>query len=455
MADDRRHSGMEKRGLRIGLMNNIMVGAAVAVSILLLYATSQAITGYNNLQKITQRYITCQQDAITFQESSDYLTNESRLFVITGDIVHANNYFEEVEVTRRREKAIDEIDEYLQEAESYGYLAKSLEHSNDLVEVELYAMRLSVDAHGLELEQMPETLRAVELAPEDAARSAEDKKALAMDMMFGVDYLAQKERIHEGVEMSIDALVEDTLQDQIGSAEHLSGLLRKQQYLVCLQLVMLFVVVMCTYVLVIKPLKRSVSRICDQQRIPVSGSYEMRFLAHTYNEMFDRQTRSTEELTYSAMHDSLTGVYNRTAYDTMFPGFDIAEIAVLIIDIDKFKDFNDNYGHDIGDKVLQRVARVIIESFRSEDYVFRIGGDEFCVIMVHATSQLSDLVRGKVTRANAMLQNPTDGLPKVSLSVGVAFGDRKNPVGDIFKDADTALYNVKRKSRGNCAIFGE
>ena len=442
-------------GLRIGVMNNVMVAIALAVSVWLLYATHQSITGYNSLQRTTQRYISCQQDAVVFQDSSDYLTDEARCFVITGEAEHARNYIEEVEVNQHRENAIAEIKSFLEGTDSYTFLARSLEYSNALIDVECYAMRLICDVNAYDPEAMPRRVMNTALKPEDAALSAEEKRALAVELLFGDAYREQKALIHEGVEKSVSALVSSTLEEQLTSADRVRGLLHRQRLLIALLLVLLFVVVLGNWALVIKPLRRSVEHIHEQRRIPESGSREMRFLARTYNEMFDRQARSTEELTYSATHDSLTGVLNRTAYDAMFPGFDVNSIGLLIIDIDKFKDFNDIYGHDVGDQVLQRVAQVIRDSFRSEDYVFRIGGDEFCVIMVHAGMQLTELVKGKIACANQLLQNPQDGLPKASLSVGVAFGDRPNPIGDIFKDADTALYSVKRTIRCSCAVYGD
>ena len=180
----------------------------------------------------------------------------------------------------------------------------------------------------------------------------------------------------------------------------------------------------------------------------------MRFLADAYNEMFDQQKRFTERLAYSATHDSLTGLYNRAAYDAMREDAGgEADTGVLMIDVDKFKGYNDSYGHDVGDAVLKKVAQVLRESFRSDDFIGRIGGDEFCVVMVHAGSALETLVREKIERANRRLQNTDDGLPRISLSVGVAFGDRKYPSGDIYKDADTALYRAKDAGGGQCVFF--
>ena len=128
-------------------------------------------------------------------------------------------------------------------------------------------------------------------------------------------------------------------------------------------------------------------------------------------------------------------------------------MALILVDVDYFKSINDTYGHAIGDKVLRKVAEILQKSFRSVDIICRIGGDEFVVVMTRANSTMRQLVLNKIARANELLQHPKDGLPPVSLSVGVAFSDRENPKGDIFTDADEALYRVKEAGRNGCAIF--
>ena len=80
-------------------------------------------------------------------------------------------------------------------------------------------------------------------------------------------------------------------------------------------------------------------------------------------------------------------------------------------------------------------------------------GDEFAVIMVHAGSELRDLVERKISTANQRLSVPQGNLPAMSLSVGVAFGDREDPTNDMFKDADTALYKAKNGGRRGCAFY--
>ena len=132
---------------------------------------------------------------------------------------------------------------------------------------------------------------------------------------------------------------------------------------------------------------------------------------------------------------------------------DTAEpVAYLIIDIDLFKSINDKYGHPIGDAVLKKIAAILSEQFRNTDYVARIGGDEFAVIMTKFGDTPEMVIQRKIETINKMLQNVGDGLPGVSLSVGVAF----STIGynqSLETQADKALYHVKQGGRCNCSFF--
>ena len=190
-----------------------------------------------------------------------------------------------------------------------------------------------------------------------------------------------------------------------------------------------------------------------QEMIPPMGAEELRFVTSTYNAVLEENREARERLSHQASHDALTGLFNRGAYDMLMESVDREHMALILVDVDYFKSINDTYGHAIGDKVLRKVAEILQKSFRSVDIICRIGGDEFVVVMTRANSTMRQLVLNKIARANELLQHPKDGLPPVSLSVGVAFSDRENPKGDIFTDADEALYRVKEAGRNGCAIY--
>ena len=214
-------------------------------------------------------------------------------------------------------------------------------------------------------------------------------------------------------------------------------------------IILMFTIVFLTYKLIIRPLKESVSFIRNEKDIPLYGAYEIRFLAKTYNLMYHTHIANKEQLNFEATHDELTGLYNRRGYEFLIDNVDLETSALLLFDLDEFKSVNDTYGHDVGDKVLLRASDAIAKSFRNEDYVCRLGGDEFVVIMVHATSDMQELIKGKIQRLNDGLKDDKEGVPAISVSVGVAFGKIGLEPEELLKNADKALYDVKNSGRKN------
>ena len=445
--------GGKKKGVRLRTLNIVMIVLACALAVFLLFSVSRTSDGYGTMKDATEEYIACQTYASELQAGSDYLTEEVRLFVVTGEPEHVDEYFYEVNVRRRRESALDGISHTLAGTETYARLSEALRWSEELLERECYAMRLTIEANDYALAGFPEELRGVVLSEEDLILSPAEQQALAVRMVFDDAYQSYRNKISENVSLCMNTLVNETRSRQLDSSAQLLGLLRQQNILIAIMLVIVFAVVLFTSLLVIHPLRRNVAFIRNQERLPMTGSYELQFMAETYNRMFEQNRRQNEELSHEATHDALTGLYNRSVFEKLRETCEEGSVALLIVDVDKFKEVNDGYGHEVGDRVLKRVAALLQGAFRSEDYVCRIGGDEFAVIMVHAGSALRELVRGKYENVSRALREPAEGLPPVTLSVGVAFGDRPEPGGDIFNDADAALYRVKENGRGAIAFF--
>lgn len=173
------------------------------------------------------------------------------------------------------------------------------------------------------------------------------------------------------------------------------------------------------------------------------------------NKVYQENLVAQKLIRHEAEHDALTDALNRGAFEKILSIYEQGDtsFAMIMVDVDVFKQVNDTYGHSIGDKILVKVANNLQRKFRSIDYICRIGSDEFAIIMVEVGSDLKEVVREKIAQVNENLSNPTDGLPTVSLSVGVAFSDRENPGDSIFKDADKALYKVKNNGRRSCGIY--
>ena len=130
--------------------------------------------------------------------------------------------------------------------------------------------------------------------------------------------------------------------------------------------------------------------------------------------------------------------------------------ALMVIDIDNFKSINDVYGHTMGDHVISVIAGVISSQFRSTDYVGRMGGDEFAVLMGDIPSKEIALIKAE-NLVNLVKYKESLSIPEnISISVGIAFSDPEDHCYyDLAAKADQALYVSKKSGKGRYSVFGE
>ena len=174
----------------------------------------------------------------------------------------------------------------------------------------------------------------------------------------------------------------------------------------------------------------------------------------TYNNLLEENNRKQDALAYTASHDALTDVLNRGAFEEIYHSDAILEYDALIIaDVDHFKQYNDSHGHDIGDRVLQTVTRTIREHIREDDLIFRIGGDEFVILLKKADRNKSDRILEIVNRINRRLSSGDEEMLNLTISAGIAFRADLKGGEDLFKCADTALLQVKENGRSGSAVY--
>lgn len=162
-----------------------------------------------------------------------------------------------------------------------------------------------------------------------------------------------------------------------------------------------------------------------------------------------------QETRQEAVLDALTGLLNRRGCDNRLKALAIEDVHTsLAIDIDHFKKVNDNFGHFVGDKVIQRVAKVISEAVSEQDLAVRFGGEEFLVLMVNKPLSQATLVAEKIRQSVAdlkLVQRHTNMiLPPISVSIGIAEQDHDADWSSLFKRADDALYRAKQSGRNRC-----
>ncbi|MBQ9663681.1 MAG: EAL domain-containing protein [Oscillospiraceae bacterium] len=442
-------------GIQLKTANLFFLVLAVLAAVTLFISDLSVTNGYRRMERASDRYISAEFAASDMESGSDYLTDRVRCFVVTGDIEYLKDFFEEVNVTRRRDLAVENLEQLLngRDATALSSLNTALALSNELVSTEYLAMRMALESGNYDPADIPEEIASIRLSEEDLRLTPDELKEKAESLVFDNNYMHYKDRIRENVNLCTQALIHSSSQELEKASAQMSLLVRLQTFLTILFLAITLGIVIFVSVQIRKPLTKMVEKMRAQEMMEPTGAEELRFVTRTYNTILDENRAAREKLSHEASHDALTGLFNRGAYDLLMKSVDTSHMALLIIDIDYFKSVNDTYGHAVGDRVLKRVAEILQHSFRSVDIICRIGGDEFVVVMTRVNSSMAQLVRSKISRANDLLLHPKDDLPPVSLSVGVAFSDRDNPQGDIFTDADTALYRVKEAGRNGCAIY--
>ena len=174
------------------------------------------------------------------------------------------------------------------------------------------------------------------------------------------------------------------------------------------------------------------------------------FLTNVYLEQY----RTKHKLEDSMVRDPLTKLFNRHKMEDLIRDKAFMEslgnnISVMMMDVDHFKKINDHYGHEKGDAVLKRVAELIKNHLRSEDYIIRWGGEEFVAIMPNCPINHAVRVAERTRNAIAEDQN---GIKKVSISIGVSQYDGMNYM-KVIDEADKALYQAKTTGRNKVVAY--
>ncbi len=158
---------------------------------------------------------------------------------------------------------------------------------------------------------------------------------------------------------------------------------------------------------------------------------------------------------HDAWRDELTGLFNRKGFtgaleDLQNQSSPLTSCTVLYLDLDKFKDVNDQFGHDVGDKVLAKASERIKHCLRKEDIVARVGGDEFVAVLPHVTQRyISIKLATKIISAFEQPIKHHGQLFMLGISIGIATVPiHSDSIVNAISTADRAMYQAKRQGRG-------
>lgn len=183
--------------------------------------------------------------------------------------------------------------------------------------------------------------------------------------------------------------------------------------------------------------------------------YKIISLQISNEKLFHKLASANRKLSEMATQDPLTQINNsRFFYASFMDAIERAKtnkemVALLYIDIDKFKTINDNFGHQVGDEALLGVVKAIKSTLRRSDHVFRVGGDEFAVVIEHAhKKQDINFIAEKICNTMNMPIVVDEHILQITISMGISiYPDDGEDVELLEKVADKAMYQVKRSNK--------
>lgn len=169
-----------------------------------------------------------------------------------------------------------------------------------------------------------------------------------------------------------------------------------------------------------------------------------------------RLKQELKEARAAAETDPLTKLYNRRFFDSHLSEAlaqrDSSTLALLFVDVDHFKQFNDNYGHLMGDLVLKAISQLLVEACKNTQFIpSRFGGEEFAILMTKTSMQeakiLAENTLKKISSLSLKDKKSGSSVSKVTASLGLSFANREDTETSLIERADQALYKAKQNGR--------
>lgn len=263
------------------------------------------------LKNTTDQYINCENAAKQLQDGSDYLTEQVRLYTMTGDSRYTDLYFKEATETRRRENAIEELRKYFEGTETFDSLQAALDCSEELMFREYYAMRLVAEAKNIDISTWPEEIKKVVVSKEDRQLDNEGKMERAQQMVCDDDYQDARVEITENVSKCVNSLITQTENRQNRTTTIFLDMYFKLEIGIIIMIILMISLCIMVTKLIVTPLLSYNESIKRGEIFSVIGAAELQNLAETYNKTYRENEETQKLIRHQVEHDALTDLLNR------------------------------------------------------------------------------------------------------------------------------------------------
>ena len=292
-----------KRKIKIQSISAWSIVIALILTVVFVVILHYGKNEVKRFEDATDQYIVCENAARQLQDGSDYLTEQVRLYAMTGERNYLDQYFEEADVTKRREQALESLKKYFDKTEAFQSLQQAMEDSKELMLTEYHSLKLVATVMGEK--DIPAELEQLDLPEEEKQLSQKEKLEKAQKLVSNNEYRNTRGTIMKEVSGCLDQLLEKTKNRQQRANTIFSDMYLKLEIAIMILVILLLSICIIVRKLIVVPLVYYNKSIMEGEIFPVIGAAELQKWAETYNKIFKENEETQRLICHQAEHDAI------------------------------------------------------------------------------------------------------------------------------------------------------
>lgn len=442
------------KGISISKVSNLMFIITIFFGVFVLLLSYELISSTREISQAVEDYSVCTDDLTDILEASNFLTNQARYYVNTGNSEYIRAYYIENYVDERRDNAEDSLAEHNISVESEDYYIQALADTDRLEKIEYHAIKLVMVATKLDKKQMAAKLFSeYSLSDEELHMTPEEMMQRAQELVYSEEYAQIQTRISGNLQIFREN-IDETLKNKVEAlTEWHSFMVRLLFLIVAIFFALLVLNILLLNESLFKPLKINKACIEDNIRMSLQGASEIQALAIKYNDMYERHSLYENDKKYEGKRDHVTGAVNHAGFnETMYEiSLEKRRTTLIAIEIDDMENLVKYNSVNHMNAIMLEVYNALCTMVNFKDLVYRVDNSLFVVtvydlglveqeeIVKLAEKAFEHLKKSSLTR-------------NITLSMGAAFTDASGYENALYNNAEVALYKAKDDG-GNRIVF--